>query len=150
MIDFVDAATATVRDWCGWHVTPQETVTITVDGPGTPLLVLPTLRLVALLEVVEDGVVIDIADLHWSTRGQVRKRGGGRWTSTLGGITATITHGFESAPGFDAAVQQVAAALARDPSLASKRVDDVEHRWIGGPLSAVEPLIARYRILQSP
>ena len=49
------ATVAEVRAYCGWHIAPVVTETLTLDGPGGHLLVLPTLRLVDLLSVTNEG-----------------------------------------------------------------------------------------------
>lgn len=94
------------RRFCGWHVTGvREDDEVTIDGPGSALLVLPTLCLVTLTGVVEHGVALDVAlDLHVSARGLVRKRSGACWSAHYGAITVTMDHGFDQAPDFNAAV----------------------------------------------
>lgn len=99
------AGLTAARRFCGWHVTEVEDDEVTVDGPGSGLLVLPTLRLVELTGVVEHGVALDPAtDLHVSARGLVRKKSGACWSGHYGAITVTMTHGFEKADDFDSAV----------------------------------------------
>ena len=156
-VDYAAAALAAARRYCGWRVTPSDEESITVDGPGGWVLSLPTMHLTELIEVVEDGVTLDVADLAPSvTTGTVRKRSGARWTSELGGITVTMTHGHDTAPDFDAAVEQCAAALATagtrtDMALKRKKVDDVEHEWFEQASSFLNTsLLAGYRILPSP
>lgn len=97
-------ALAAARAYCGWHVIPEVEATVTIDGPGSPLLVLPTLRLVDLTELSEDGTTVDLASVEWSGRGLVRKATRGCWTGKYRGITAAINHGFATAPDFNAAV----------------------------------------------
>lgn len=93
------------RRYCGWAVTPvQEEDELTLDGPGGRLLRLPTLRLIELLEVTENGVTIDLEDLYVSPLGMVTKKSGGWWATNLGAITVKMTHGFDQAPAFDGAV----------------------------------------------
>lgn len=92
------------RRYCGWHVTPEREDVLTLDGPGGRLLRLPTLRLVELTGVTEDGVVLDVAELYVSPLGMVSKRWGGCWSSNFGAITVTMTHGFADAPDFYGAV----------------------------------------------
>jgi len=154
-VNYEDAALAAARRYCGWVVTPPETVTITVDGPGGHLLSLPTLQINTLTSVVEDGVTLDVNDLHVSKgSGLVRKKSGGCWSSKLGSIVVTMTHGFDEAPDFDAAVEQTAAALAAagtrtDMALKRKRIDDVEYEWFEMASSFLpESLLAPYRILR--
>lgn len=102
-------ALAEVQRWCGWHVAPAAAdVVVVLDGPGGPLLRLPTLRLVGLAEVTEGGVELDVAELEWSANGLVRKASGAWWSSRFGAITVKMTHGFATADDFEAAVLSVA------------------------------------------
>lgn len=122
--EILDRSLAEVRQWCGWHVTPILTEEITVDGPGGKLLWLPTLRLVALTAVAEDGVELDVADLEWSATGLVRKPLSGLWTEKFRGITVTLTHGVD-AKDFEAAVYSVADRKSQMP--------------VGGAIATVGP-----------
>ena len=145
-------ATAAARSYCGWHVTPVASdEEIVLDGPGGRLLVLPTLKLTELTAVTEDGVELDLADLTWSGTGLVAKRNGTYWTSQLGGIAVTFSHGYASAPDFDHAVAVIAETIASgrdDAALIRKRVDDVEYQWASGadPLAGTAGLLDRYRL----
>lgn len=159
MVDYDVAALAAARHYCGWHVTPVKTESISVDGSGGRVLSLPTLRLVRLISVTENGVAITPTSLRVSANtGQVRKRTGASWTGQLGAIEVEMEHGFEEAPDFDAAVAQTAVALKavadrKDPALIASRVDDVEDRWAVTLLRATPvstALLDRYRILPSP
>ena len=101
----LDAALAAARTYCGWHVSPSMAdVELTLDGPGDRLLVLPTLKLTELSEVSEDGVELNLAELHWSARGLIAKRGGTYWSALFGSITVIFSHGYSSAPDFESVV----------------------------------------------
>lgn len=155
-----DAARSAARRFCGWHVTPVlEDDEVTIDGPGSLLLVLPTLRLVELSGVVEDGVALDVeTDLYVSTRGLVRKRSGAYWSHQYGAITVTMTHGFTDDPeellnacDFNAAVSSHAARGGAQ----RKRVGPVE--WFpeamdaGSAFSVAErSLLEQYRLESAP
>ena len=107
------AALRGARRRCGWHVTPVRTNdVVTIDGPGSRLLALPTLRLDVLTEVIEDGSAVPVTDLYVSPRGMVEKKSGLWWTGNLGGITVKMTHGFDAAEDFDAAVLSLIDRLA--------------------------------------
>lgn len=95
-----------VRAYCGWHIAPVVAETVTVDGSGTWEQLLPTLRLVALNSITNDGVVV--ADPEWSTSGVVR----GGWTRRYRGVVADMTHGYEQWPAelLSLAADAVAAA----------------------------------------
>ncbi len=111
------AGTAAAQRWCGWHVTPvKEDHEVEIDGPGGPLLRLPTLRLEALVSIVEDGVTLNLADLEWSRIGLVRKKSGAWWTAKMGAITVKMDHGFEDAADFEAAVLSVADRMSLAPT----------------------------------
>lgn len=88
----LDVASAAIRSYCGWHVMPVVTETLTLDGHGGSILNLPTLRLVSLQEVRVRGAVVD--DVEWSTDGTLRGDWPDRWRS----IEVDIEHGYESVP----------------------------------------------------
>lgn len=96
-----------VRAQCGWHIAPVVTETLTLDGPSGPVLVLPTLRLVDLVSITNDGAAV--TDPEWSRSGMVRAY---CWTWKLRGIVAEITHGFEDWPPDLLAAMAVMAAGA--------------------------------------
>lgn len=86
------AACAAVRAYCGWHIAPSVTETVTVDGSGGSVQFLPTLHLTDLVSISSDGTVI--TDPEWSTTGMVR----GSWTSKFRGVVATMIHGYDECP----------------------------------------------------
>lgn len=97
------AACAAVRSYCRWHVAPSVTETVTLDGPGGSILLLPTLHLTDLT-ITNDGTAV--TDPEWSEAGMVR----GSWTSRFRGITATMTHGYDACP---ADVLQIVKDMAK-------------------------------------
>lgn len=120
------AGLASARRYCGWHVTPVETEdAVTLDGPRGRLLRLPTLRLVELVEVKENGVILSVDDLYVSPLGMVTKKNGACWSDKLGSIEIVMTHGFDEAPDFDAAVLSA--------------IDRASLAPIGGAVKAVGP-----------
>lgn len=102
------------RRYCGWHVTPViEDDVVTVDGPGGSLLVLPTLRLVEVTKLVEEGIEADLDTVSVSPRGLLRKKTGyaggdygfgSCWSPHYSAIEVTMTHGFAEAPEWQSAV----------------------------------------------
>lgn len=101
----VAAALAAARRWCGWHVTPVKAGdVVTIDGRGGRMLRLPTMKLVSLTGLVEDGTAVDLSGLRVSQLGMVSKKSGAFWSCHFGAIQATMTHGYADAPDFDAAV----------------------------------------------
>lgn len=152
-VDYDAAALAAARRYCGWVVTPvDEGVTVTVDGPNGRVLSLPSLHVTALTAVVEDGVELDVDDLLWSAHGLVRKASGALWSAGYGAIVVTMSHGFESAPDFDAAVASAADRLSVD-SAGGQLVGVGPFRWSepdGAFTVSERALLDQYRILPSP
>jgi hypothetical protein len=106
--DAWSAAVASVRAYCGWHIAPEVTETLTVDGSGTSVQMLPTLRLVDLISITNAGSVV--TDPEWSTSGMVR----GCWTSRLRGVVAEMRHGFEEWPSdLVAVIAEMVAGIAQ-------------------------------------
>lgn len=127
-----------------------------MDGPASALLVLPTLRLVELTGVVEDGVALDVGmDVHVSSRGLVRKRSGARWSAHYGSIVVTMDHGFDDADDFDAAVlswvdRSSLSAVGGRPKVIGPIQYETEAMAAGSAFSVVErSLLEQYR-LESP
>ena len=110
----LDAVTRQIRNYCGWHIGPQRTETITVDGPGGFVLALPTLHLTDIAQISDAGTEID--DPEWSATGDVRKPDGRPWSTRYRGITATITHGYDYAPEVAAIVVELVAQAVNTPA----------------------------------
>jgi len=110
------AACAAVRDYCRWHIAPSLSETITVDGPGGPILYLPTLRLTGLTSITNDGATVP--NPEWTQAGMVR--GPRRWSSKWRSIIAEITHGYDECP--PAVAQVVTDMLAAAGALGATSV----------------------------
>jgi len=113
--DIITRVWGAIRDYCEWHITPVQRETLIVDGTGGPLLQLPTLHLVQVHSVREDGEDLDLAEVEWSTDGSVRKRSG-RWTERWRGIEINIEHGYANVPGIDDVVLSIAARRMTAPA----------------------------------
>lgn len=106
-------AEATVRAWCGWHVAPERSEVLVLDGPGTTTLVLPSLYVVDIASITEDGVVLDPSHYSWSAAGMVRRLQADYyhwgWSNAYRSLQVDLTHGFTEWP---ADVQGVIDRLA--------------------------------------
>lgn len=117
------AALAAARTYCGWHVSPAiSEVEMVLDGTGDRLIVLPTLKLNTLTAVLENGVSVPLAELHWSARGLIAKRGGGYWSDLFGSIRVTFNHGYSSAPDFESVILSAIDRGAFSPEAGRPRV----------------------------
>jgi hypothetical protein len=114
--DMLAASSASIRRYCGWHVSPVVTMTLQLDGSGSYSQRLPSLRVVDVLSLTNGGTDVDVATLEWSADGYMRMLGarsegawygsassgwgwsycgGPRWTSTLRGVVIELSHGFD-------------------------------------------------------
>lgn len=125
----IDGASASIRRYCGWHITPVITQTITLDGPGGDLLALPTLRLVEILSIAEHGTPLTEQDYDWSEIGSILRRRG-CWSPRYRAIVTEVRHGFESAPDVAQIVQQVVLnALASPLGATAETAGGVSVTW---------------------
>ncbi|MDV6271100.1 hypothetical protein [Rhodococcus globerulus] len=106
----LNVASGAIRSYCGWHVAPVLVDTITLDGDGGTILILPTLRLVSLDEVRVQGVVT--ADVQWSTHGVIE----GQWPRRRRSVVVDVRHGYD-APADVLGVALDAAARAVNSEL---------------------------------
>lgn len=169
------AALRVARNSVGWMVAPiQMAVTVELDGPDSKYLMLPTLKLVTLTSVTEDGTSLDVSTIKASlgdgslTRRRVslRKRSRDYWTDNMGEVTVVMDHGYSNADAADwreavlmmvdqmSLVPVQAATGASAFGVRSERVDDVSTTWLPytqiaeSVLFSVENVLAGYRLPQ--
>lgn len=104
----VEQAQATIRAYCGWHVAPNITETITLDGTGNRHLWLPSLFVTDVTAIVDEGTTLTTEDYDWSESGYLERRSG-YWSIRPRQIQVTLKHGLEDIP---ADVVGVAVGLA--------------------------------------
>ena len=104
-------ATGAVRDYCGWRVAKTAAETFTVRSSGSAALFLPSLHVVSVDSVTEDGVVLAASDFEWDAGGVLERVGVAGWKTGRRTVTVTVTHGYESCPG--GVAQAVASSVAR-------------------------------------
>lgn len=91
------AACAAVRAYCGWHIAPSVTETVTVDGSGGFTQFIPTLHLTDVASIANDGTALTTPE--WSEFGMIRFSSYPYgWTCKFRGVVATITHGYDQCP----------------------------------------------------
>ena len=93
----VAAAEAMVRSYCGWHIAPSETHTVTLDGKGGSTLFLPSLHVTAITSITVDGTLLAATGYEWSETGQVNRKYGA-WPRKLRSIVVVFTHGYTDVP----------------------------------------------------
>ena len=139
---WLEAAQATVRAFCGWHVAPVITETVRVTARGGDSLVLPSLCVRELKTIRFGSQTVEATGcVAWSREGVVRLLNGMRFPDTPGGVEVELTHGFEpgEVPDVTVIIATVARRAASQPGLvASQSVNgaSVSYATAGGaPLS---------------
>jgi hypothetical protein len=143
----LNAALQAVRREVGWHVSPVlPNQAVTIDGPGSRVLRLPTMKITELTSVTEDGIGLDPTSVAASAGAtalmpeqvRLRKRNGSYWTDQYSGIDIVMSHGFSETEAIDwrqailSMVDQMslipvkAATGMSDFGQRSWRVDDVQ------------------------
>lgn len=112
--DYLKAAEAAVRSYCGWHIAPVIEEDLILDGTGTGTVFVKSLHLVDVTAAENDGTVLDPLTLEWSESGFVRIDG--LWTDKLRAVTLTVEHGFEEVPDVAEIVRAVAARATASPT----------------------------------
>lgn len=145
--EIVDAACDEIRTVCGWHIAPAISETLTVDGPGGTVLILPTLWVTALTTITVEGAVLASTAYTWSRGAVVRRIDGGVWPTKQGSIAVALTHGYPACPpAVRREVQRVAAARSTIPAaITQSQVGAVSISY--SPPTVDESVIAAYRLM---
>ena len=139
----VGIAEGAVRRFCGWHIAPSITETVTLDSPGTNTLLLPSMHVTAVSAV--RGITMDdpagysmglygegnygdppvVLD-GWRTNPSARFRSGilehspYRWP--MGIVEVDFTHGYDTVPAeVQGVVLDLAETLRNSMGAASRR-----------------------------
>lgn len=147
---WLKAAQATVRRFCGWHIAPSITQTVQVTAHGGRRMNLPSGHVTAIVAISFQGCTLDPAtDIDWSPEGAVMlRRGLPDWPDVPGGVSATITHGWdvEDVPEIMALIASIAQRASSSPAaIASQSVNGASVTFrtsngapLGVPLLQVE------------
>lgn len=114
-------ASAGVRRYCGWHIAPVLEETLTGDGPGGRILLLPTGRLRSVVSVDNGGYPVEVSSVDASAMGMLELRSGW-WSSRLGAVSVRVRHGFDLAdvPDVQQIIKQVTANALSSPMGATR------------------------------
>lgn len=118
----IDQATALVRSYCGWHVTPSITETVTLDASGMSTQMLPSLHVTAISSVTYDGSLLGVDDYEWRDIGVLRLKSDGpvlsqvlRWSVKSRNVAVTMTHGYANAADLAGVVLAAASRAQSSP-----------------------------------
>lgn len=147
-------AEAEVRSYCGWHIAPTRTEELTLDGPGTCTLLLPSLHVTAIASITEDGIALVADDDYiWSASGLVERVSTTTqyWSNKPRSIVINLTHGWTTSPPDVAAiVQSLAARLALTSGLVSKTVGPFSETYAPDLFGYQRSALDRYRLPSRP
>jgi len=158
VLPLLAGASAGVRRWARWHIAPVLEETLTGDGPGGSLLLLPTGRLLEVLSASNAGDAVDVARVDFSRHGMVSLRDANAWSNRFGAVSVRVRHGYDLADVPDVAqiVKQVTAnALASPMGATREQAGTVSIAWattapgVSGGLSLLQrdlDVLATYKI----
>jgi hypothetical protein len=151
-------ASAGIRRWCGWHIAPVLEETLTGDGPGGRLVLLPTGRLLSVLSATNAGADVDVDGLDFSRHGMIELHEGGAWSSRFGTVSVRVRHGWDlvDVPDVAQIIKQVTANALSSPMGATReQAGTVSVAWattapgVAGGLSLLQrdlDVLAAFRI----
>lgn len=160
--DRVDFVTAQVRGYCGWHISPSVTQTVTLDSDGGKLLTLPSLHVTAVTSITIGGTAVDMATVKWSANGLVQIADCSYFAYGYRNVVVTFTHGWPETPmDLRAAMTNIVKRAAVTDGLIVQETfgpfSKTYSSTAGGPVSdrtgyatAEELVLNRYRILNRP
>ena len=146
----IGAVSASIRNYCGWHVSPVLECKYVGAGDGS-LLMLPAMGVTSVDSLSIHGVAV--TDYEWNYNGMVRYKHG--FPDTFRSVTCGYSAGFSS-DAIEQVVMQIASnALVAAPGVVSERVGDVSITYnqtgtgITGGISLLprdHELLAPYRL----
>jgi hypothetical protein len=116
----LDAATAVVQAVTGQRLEAVAGDTITLDGSGTRVLLLPEIPVTDVVSVSLDGTELDSADYQWSADGYLR-RTNAVWSNDLRNVEVEYDHGFATIPTIVVSITAKLAARMLDTPAAVRQ-----------------------------
>lgn len=153
---WLKAAQAAVRAYCGWHVAPQLTRTITVDSYGGQTLLLPTKHIVDVTNVTVSGVDCT-SNVQWSEAGILRLNNG-CFPDGLRDVQVSLTDGYDpqEVPQIMTLLVTLAKRAQIQPGIASQSVNgaSISYSTASTPgvalLQSEMDLLSPYRLEVAP
>lgn len=153
----IDAATAMVRRYCGWHITPAVTETVRLKGSGTSVQMLRSLHVTAITTVTYDGDILTSDDYEWSEVGYLSLLARGPYFSATHGyprkwLEVGYTHGYDEAPDVASVILGLVSRGQKTPSGVMRSVAGPysEDYAEGGFLKDELAILDRYRLPPRP
>ena len=131
---WMKAAQASIRRYCGWHVTPDIDETLKVDAYGGSILTLPSKHVNSITSILVDGREL-VDQIDWSVAGTIQLRTG-CWLDRPGSVTVTLNHGYSRDEVPEIAELLRTLAKRRAPSPAWPASPSTAHRSATSPTGA--------------
>lgn len=142
---WIQAATDSVRKYCGWHVTPEHFETLVLDGSGAHVLQLPSKRVVSVDAVLVNDAPVEV---EWSQAGLLTRKDGACWPTRFRSVSVNLMHGHDMAGDIQGIVAGIAQRGAMNPSgiVVSQRAGTQSATFAssGGAVGSI-PLLATER-----
>lgn len=147
----IDAASAAVRNVCGWHVSPSLRCTATITagdeltGERVRRFALPAAYVSGIYSVTEDGGQLSSGQFAAMQNGLMQRTCFKAWSNRINGVTVEYEAGFDAAtvPDFTSAVCHVIeAALTIPAGVASEMAGGVSISY-KSEASAVAAMVAQ-------
>lgn len=123
------SAQRAVRTWCGWHVTPSVTESVTLDAEGSASIQLPSTYVTDVGVVKVDGITLDPSTYSWSQDGMLRLNDG-VFPDRFRCVEVTMTHGYDDDPGIgEVVIRSVLGVLSSPMGATSEQAGGVAIRW---------------------
>ena len=116
----LDAVSYAIRDYCGWHVSPQLKCKFTGEGEGR-MLILPAMGVTSVDSLKVGGE--NVADFEWTAAGMVRQ--GAMFPDVWRSVECEYNAGFDSGAICQVVAQIASNALAAAPGVSSERAGNV-------------------------
>lgn len=161
----IDAASAAVRDLCGWHVAPALTCAATLTagdeltGERSRIIALPAAYVSGIISITEDGAELDAGEFAAMQNGLIRRACFKAWTNTWGGVVCEYVAGFDAAavPSLINAVTNVIeAALSVPYGIASETAGGISVSYSTQAAATaaqaaylMRPALNRYKVVSS-
>lgn len=145
----LDAVSAAVRDYCGWHVSPSLECDFIGHGAGD-LLLLPGMNVTAVESLAINGDAV--TDYEWTGAGMVRLKSS-TFPDSWRSVECVYTAGYNSAVVGHIVAQIASNAIVAAPGVSSERAGNVSITYnqtgsgITGGVSLLDrdkELLARY------
>jgi hypothetical protein len=137
------AAESVIRDYCGWHIAPAISETLTLDGSGTYRMFLPTLRIKTITSIVDDGRTLLPTDFEWSEKLGIVEKSRMPWTGKRRGVVIVLVHGYDNCP---ASIVDMVKQLAKSGPAAITRASIGQTSISYGTATPSYEVLNKYRV----